>query len=387
MNAQDIITLVWQGNTGIGRVILLALLALGGVAASAALRHRARYSREKRTLEDVRAKLQRLQAAQRGDPSEPAAEGARPPLPAPVDLRELSEGVPADTLIGDRLAALARMKQARVKVTVDALQQMTVLRESASFGLAFPGYAVDLAMMLGMLGTFVGLCLMLLQMQGVLPSASGLPAAGGFAEAAASLGSIIASKKTAFVTTLVGLACAIAISFLNFLLARAQSGFYDALERFTTAELLPATVPVVEDETAMEKLSLQLSDTFSRLGSLSDEQAGNVERLQEMQLAFGAIVESIRAITQQSARGPAEEAAGALTTLVKQLGDANDALVKVAESVARSAVQQRQQVLAAERRADTVGAWVDDGLTILRRNPVPTLIGAGVVISLLVVLF
>lgn len=387
MSDQGIFALVWQGNTGFGRVVLLALLALGAVAASAAMRHRTRYRREKRTLGDVRARLQRLQAAEQGDAAEPPAEGARLPLPAPVSLRELSEGVPPDTLIGDRLAALARMKQARVKVNVDALQQMTVLRESASFGLAFPGYAVDLAMMLGMLGTFVGLCLMLLQMQGVLPGASGLPAAGGFAEAAASLGSIIASKKTAFVTTLAGLACAITVSFLNFLLARAQADFYDALERFTTAELLPATVPAVEDETAMEKLSLQLGDTFSRLGSLSDEQAGNVERLQEMQLAFGAIVESIRAITQQSARGPAEEAAGALTTLVKQLGDANDALVKVSESMVRGAAEQRRQALAAERRAETVGTWVDDGLSILRRNPVPALVGAGVVISLLVVLF
>jgi hypothetical protein len=392
MTTPGIFTLVWQGNTGVGRSIFFLLLALGGTAGSAALRHRGRYrGRETRTLEEVRAKLRRIRdAEQEGEPAE--EEGARPPLPAPVELHLLREHVPADTLIGDRLAALDRMKQARVKVNVDALQQMTVLREQSSFGLAFPGYAVDLAMMLGMLGTFIGLCMMLLQMQGVLPSAEGVPAAGGFAEAAASLGSIIASKKTAFVTTLAGLACAIAVSFLNFLLARAQSAFYDRLERFTTAELLPATVPAVEGETAMEKLSLQLSDTFASLGSLSEHHAGNLERLQEMETSFGTIVNSIRAITQQSARGPAEEAAGALTALVKQLADANDALVKVAESVALSAVQQRQQSLAAaaaaaSRRQETVGAWVDDGLAILRRNPVPTLVGAGVLASLLFILW
>lgn len=318
---------------------------------------------------------------------ERSPEGSRPALPAPVELAELRENVPPRTLIGERLAALARMKQARVKVNVDALQQITLLGENASPGLAFPGYAVDLAMMLGMLGTFVGLCLMLLQMQNVLPSATGVPASGGFAEAARSLGGIIATKKTAFVTTLVGLSCAIGVSSLNFLLARAQSALYDALERFTTEELLPATVPAVEDETAMEKLSLQLSDTFASLGSLAEHHAGNLERLQEMEAAFGAIVGSIRAITQQSARGPAEEAADALTTLVKQLGDANEALVKVAESVAMRAVQQRHEPRYAQERGNTLGAWLDDGLALLRRNPLPALVGAGVIAALVFLVF
>jgi hypothetical protein len=383
-NDHGLFALLWQQNTGIGRLILLLLFALGFAAAAAAIRHLHRYrSVERRALDDVRAKLHGIQARETAE--EPDA--SRPAVPPPVELAELRENVPPDTLIGDRLAVLARMKQARVKVNVDALQQITLLAENASPTLAFPGYAVDLAMMLGMLGTFVGLCLMLLQMQGVLPSASGVPAAGGFAEAAQSLGGIIASKKTAFVTTLVGLSWAIALSSLNFLLARAQSACYDALERFTTEELLPATVPAVEDETAMEKLSLQLSDTFASLGSLSEHHAGNLERLQEMEAAFGAIVGSIRAITQQSARGPAEEAAGALTTLVKQLADANDALVKVAESVAMRAVQQRHEAAQAVQRGESVGAWVDDGLAIVRRNPLPALAGAGAVAALLVLLF
>ncbi len=379
-----LLSLVWQQNTGIGRAILLLLLTLGATAAAAALRHLRRYrGAEMRALDGVRAKLAGIRAREEGE----QPEGSRPTTPPPVDLAELGQNVPPGTLIGDRLAALARMKQARVKVNVEALQQITLLRENASPGLAFPGYAVDLAMMLGMLGTFVGLCLMLLQMQGVLPSASGVPAAGGFAEAAQSLGGIIASKKTAFVTTLVGLSCAIAVSFLNFLLARAQSACYDALERFTTEELLPATMGMVEDETAMEKLSLQLSDTFASLGSLSEHQAGNLERLQEMQDAFGAIVGSIRAITQQSVRGPAEEAAGALTTLVKQLADANDALVKVAESMAMRAAQQRHEAAALARRDATMGAWVDDGLSIVRRNPLPALLAAGALAVLFVLLF
>jgi biopolymer transport protein ExbB/TolQ len=318
------------------------IVAVGIVAALAAIWHRARYrGRESRALEDVRGRLRRLQSADRQ-----AKKQAEPP--APVELRLLREHVAARTLIGDRLEALGRMKQARAKANVAALQQMTVLRESASVSLALPGYAVDVSMMLGLLGTFIGLCMMLQQMQVVENAGANDPRS--FTQAGVILGHIITSKKTAFATTLVGLACAISLSGLNFFLARAQSGFYDRLERFTTEELLPATLPLEEDETAAERLSLQLTDTFAQLGTLTEHHTQNLERLEAMETAFATIVDGIRTLTRQSARGPAEETSGALTAVVKQLAGANDALVKIAATVAPAlkSFQERQDGAIAE---------------------------------------
>lgn len=339
MSAHDVFSFVWQGNSLPGQVITLFLLALGGTAVGAALRHRTRYQgRETRALDDVQGTLRRALAEQQPENPEP---GAEPLPPQPVELHLLRERAPADTLIGERLAALARMQQARVKVNVDALQQMTRLRESASPGLAFPGYAVDLAMMLGMLGTFIGLCLMLLQMQDVLPGAAGARSDGAFAQAATSLGSIIASKKTAFVTTLIGLVCAIVISGLNFMLARAQSAFYERLERFTTEELLPATLPQAESESAMEKLSLQLSDSFAQLGTVAQNHEANLRRIEGMQIAFGTIVEEIRAITTHAARAPAEETAGAMTSVNAQLAATTHSLASIARALSATPTPHR----------------------------------------------
>lgn len=353
MDEHGILYLIWQGNTGIGRLFTLLLLALGGAAAWTALWHNARYrGMESRALDSVRAALRRAQekesaegveegdGAKAGDGAEPGAgaegeaEERRPRTPAIIPLELLRKDAPAESIIGDRLAELARMKQARARVHVDALQQMTVMRENARSGLAFPGYAVDLCTMGGMLGTFVGLCLMLLQMQGVLPGDGALPASG-YGDVSASLGGIIASKKTAFVTTLVGLTCAIVVSFLNFLLVRAQSGFFDALERFTVGELLPATAPAVEDETAMEKLSLQLAESLARLGDVAGHQERFAELQKGMQEAFSVSVDSIRTLAlHAAARGPEAESGGALAGLVQQMAAANAALVKTAETVA-----------------------------------------------------
>lgn len=413
MNEHGILYLIWQGNTGIGRVFTLLLLGLGCAAAWIALRHAHRYRHaEAGALDSVRAALARAREKEMAG-AEDEAEGAdgaeaadgeedpddavdvharRPPV-IPLDL--LRQSAPADSLIGDRLAELARMKQARARVTVDALQQMTVMRENARAGLAFPGYAVDLCTMGGMLGTFIGLCLMLLQMQGVMPG-SGVPAAGGFAEASASLGAIIASKKTAFVTTLIGLTCAIVVSFFNFLLVRAQSAFYDALERFTVGELLPATVPAVEDESVMEKLSLQLAESFARLGDIARIQEKSGELQKGMQEAFSATVESIRSLAlQAAARGPDTEAGGALAGLVKQMADANASLVRTAEAAALSA--RRADGHRESRSPHRSGGWsalggqllglVADVVGELRRNPMLTLGGVGGAVVLAVIIW
>jgi hypothetical protein len=362
MLASELFSFLWQGNSVPGRIITLALLGLGGTAGAAALRNRARYrGRETRALDDVQGTLRRALAEQQPESPEP---GAEPLPPQPVELQTLRERAPADTLIGERLAALARMQAARVKVNLDALQQMTRLRESASPGLAFPGYAVDLAMMLGMLGTFIGLCLMLLQMQGVLPGAAGAQTDGAFAQAATSLGSIIASKKTAFVTTLIGLVCAIGISALNFLLARAQSVFYERLERFTTEELLPATLPQAEGESAMEKLSLQLSDAFAQLGSLTQHHTANLDRIEAMETAFGTIVENIRTVTTHAARAPAEETAGAMTSVTAQLAATSDSLARIARTMASAPAPSRVELAPAQGR----GPW-EELSSALRRLP------------------
>jgi hypothetical protein len=391
MSEHGFLYLVWQGNSGIGRGFTLLLLALGVAAGWIALWHTSRYrQREAGALRAVRGALARAQDKHREALDEALAKAEEageepPPTEMPViEPLELLRPEDKTTLVGDRLAEIARMKKARVRVQVEALQQMTVMRENARPGLAFPGYAVDLCTMGGMLGTFVGLCLMLLQMQGVLPGDGGTTA-GGFAEASASLGGIIASKKTAFVTTLVGLFCAIVVSFLNFLLVRAQSAFYDQLERFTVSELLPATVPGVENERAMERVSLQLAESFATLTELSRRQEQSAELQKAMQEALGATVESIRGLALQAAhRAPEADSAAALAPVVQQMAEANAALVRTARSVAESARRPEPYGDGRPPRARGWGALVSElgGLAAdtvgeMRRNPVLAVAGMG----------
>ncbi len=326
MNLYD---LVWSNNTAQGRTIIVLVVVLGVFGSLCAIAHRRRYLHvESRWLERVRQKLQLARDARQAASPEDQAPAATSPI---IDLNELAEGIPSSSIVGDRLHTIIKMKQARVKVNVDALQQCSILKESSKWTLAFPAYVVSLVMMLGLLGTFIGLSLMVADIQQALPAAGGQANATAWASSVSSLGRILAGKKTAFSATLSGLFFSIVVSWFNFALARAQSQLYDRLERFTTEELLPAAVPAVDDETPWERLSMQLGDSFEHLEALTTEQTRSADQMAAVEKTFATVISNIEAITQRAATAPLQGMEGEITNVIGQLTQVNGAIVGLTE--------------------------------------------------------
>lgn len=320
----DLLDLLWRNNTNSGRAVLLLILVLGTIGLACAWWHRARYvGWERQSLENVRGRLRRAQGARAAAPKD---EDTSPGI-LTIPLEELSEGVSARTLIGDRLATIANMRTARAKINVEALQQSTMLKESARWSLALPAYIVTVVMMLGLLGTFIGLSYMVVDIQNALPEAGTDTDSSTWAESVSSLGRILAGKKTAFSATLAGIFLSIVVSAFNFGLARAQAAFYDSLERFTSEELLPSTMPAFDDETPWEKLSIQLGDSFEHLQKLTIDQARSVEQMAAVEKVFGTVIENVERITQRAATAPLQGLTGEMTNVIGQLTEVNHAVV------------------------------------------------------------
>lgn len=344
------IEFLWNSNTAPGKVIVLVILIATVIACRQALRHRRRY----RTYEAMWLSrvADKLKLATTTPPSTDSAKGQLAEDAGGrklVELATLMDGVPESSLIGDRLAALGRLRQARVRVNVSALQQMTSLREHANTTLALPAYVANLSMMLGLLGTFLGLSMMVSEIEGTVAGVvSGADRA--FVNASLTgLSNVISGKKTAFSCTLVGLFSSIGVSWLNFLLARAQSRFYDQLERFTAEELLPATVPSVEGETALERFSLQFGDSFERLEILAKEHGKTVEYLVAIEKSFGVIIDNVVAITRRGERTSTTDDA-VLAGVIAQLTQVNGSIGKLLEALPRmlSTHTQSQERLIAD---------------------------------------
>lgn len=342
---------LWRDNPTVGRLVVVAIALLGVAGTHAAAAHLARYRREEAALARVRSNLSRWRSAQdgtaevAGEAADMAVEsgggeGGADPKPL-VPLDRLREGLPGDTSMGARLDLLESLCRERQTVDVALIQQLGAAHDDTRPGLATPAFAATTSMLLGILGTFAGLAIMVQRIDLGLPDAAdaGL---GLFEQAFADLRSVLGGMKTAFSTSLAGMSCALLCSTLDFRLRRRQATFFARLERFTVEELLPATIPGYDDDKLLARVSDQLDRSFGRLEEIQRLNQRTVEDLTGLHTGFAATVEEIRTIT----RG---EAARDLDRVIEELEKTNRSVLAVAEQVPRlitSAERRGQEMLA-----------------------------------------
>jgi hypothetical protein len=112
------------------------------------------------------------------------------------------------------------------------------------------------------------------------------------------------------------------------------------LERFTIEELLPAAVPAVEDESLLDRVSLQLENSFARLDDIYLQNQDALKDMTGAQRAFVDIVEEIRKITRS-------EASRNLEGVLEQLSQTNRSVLSVVDQLPRvvTAVESGQRRL------------------------------------------
>lgn len=254
------------------------------------------------------------------------AAGKTPPHPGLIDLDQLIHSVDPSSLIGDRLRAIAGMRLYRVKVDIDTLQKLALNRDAAAPGQGFPGFAAGLSMLLGIFGTFIGLSAMVQQIDLGLPTDTASLTLDSWMSSVSQLGVVLGGMKTAFSTSLVGIAGALVCSAAAYRISHRRRQVFEVLERLTAAELIPATVPAVEDEVLLAQVSRQMDDSFSRLDEIFRQNQEALENLTAAQQAFVAIVDEVRNIT----RG---QAAHNLDQILGQLARSNEAVLAVSRQI------------------------------------------------------
>ncbi|MGH9752892.1 MAG: MotA/TolQ/ExbB proton channel family protein [Blastocatellia bacterium] len=326
----QLLEIIWPGVPG--GLINVTIIALFVVAVRHAISHTRRYQQiETQQLDAVIGRLKRWREQQA--PSR-AGKGKQARPQSLSDLTELKQGIPKDSIIGDRLEAIAEMRAAYVKINPTTLQQMSLAKEAPKKGLALPGFVVGLAMTLGLLGTFIGLMAMVQDMNELIPQAQ-----KGETE---KLSSVLKGMKTAFSTTLVGLVSSINCAWLNFRLAHAQAVFFEQLERFTTEELLPATAPALEDDSLLEKVSLQLDGSFERLDAATARNQQVLQELNGVQQAFLEIVTAIKETTKNQTAENYYTVLGKLTEVINEMGAVNRAVLGVTQEVPKLVAETKQ---------------------------------------------
>jgi biopolymer transport protein ExbB/TolQ len=328
---------IWSDNTQPGRIIVLVIACLLVWALQASSRHLGRYRREQgnldRLIKSLRKESEPQPPPEAGDAPEAKAASEETRVPhrvSPADLASLRQDLAQESLIAERLEAIEKLRTRQVKVSPSALQQLSLARDEARPGMAVAGAVAGLSTMLGLLGTFFGLAIMVQQVQFALPGTSAAVTASSWGQSVNNITHVLGGIKTAFSASLVGIVCAILASLLNFRLRTAQALFFERFERFTVEELLPAAVPTVEDESLLERVSLQLENSFGQLESIFFQNQNAIKDLTAAQHAFVEIVDEIRKMTRS-------EASLNLEGVLEQLALANRSVLSVVEHLPRIA--------------------------------------------------
>ncbi len=322
-------------NTLVGLVLVVGLLVLATIGAWHARSHFDRYrGPETNYLNQAKTRLRSLRSKGGESP-----QGENPQrLSNLVSAEELAQGVPPDSIVGDRLRMIALLRQSQTKVNLAALQQISRAHEAARVSLRFPGMAVNLLMLVGLLGTFIGIAIVIQQIGLNITQGDG---------SLQSFGKAFGGMYTKFSTTLVGLACAVILACLNFRLAQAQERFFEDLDRFTVAELLPATIPALEDETLLERISQQLEQSFTLIEEIASKNAKTVEEVGAIQAGFADIVSNIRQQVRTEGPDRLQNLIGQMAGVIDQVSRVNDTLQSLASELPKALTASNSRLEAA----------------------------------------
>ena len=156
------------------------------------------------------------------------------------------------SVIYQRIADFARIKQSGGHIDNDALADILTGRESRKASLA--NHTLGILIILGLIGTLWGLITALIKVQ---PLLTGIQDFEQLPEISETLKATVASMSTAFATTLTGLGTSLLLGFFGWGFNRFQSAFLTRFETYISTVLIPEFTQRADTsiESAVEHLS------------------------------------------------------------------------------------------------------------------------------------
>ncbi len=308
----DLLATVWPADSPVAQVLISVILCLLVWALACAIFHTLRLAREERALGRVAAKLRAWRQANLMAGPAPAAPGAGTPPAAEryprlslEELRgklgELQAAAGQRTHVARLVDMIHKLRTHRVKINLATLQQLVEHDEATQAGASAPHHVANFVIMIGILGTFWGLGHMVRAIGVALPDRSAHVSAETWTRSFGQIRTVLEGMRTAFSASLVGMATAIVTGLFGVFLGSRQQRLLTSIEAFAVNDLLPATVPTLDDDSILEQVSGQLESAFSRIDGIAAQNLDAIQEFTAAQATFRALVEDIRAIAHAEA--------------------------------------------------------------------------------------
>lgn len=332
-----IVALVWPKDSEVARVIIAVIVLLLGCALLLTGVHMLRLALERRALRRVASRLHswRRENEKATQPTEAcgaatSSMAARYPQLSLEELRpklgELQAVAGRRRHVAKMMDTIHKLRLHRVKINLATLQQLVEHDEFSRTGTEAPRHVANFAIMLGILGTFWGLGHMVRAIGIALPEPASHVSLEAWSHSIGQVRTVLEGMRTAFSTSLVGMATAIIAGLCGVFVTARQHRLLAAIEDLAVNDLLPATVPALEDDSVLEQISGQLETAFSRLDGIATQNLQSIQELSAAQATFRSLVEDVRSITHG-------EASRDLERVFESVVGSNEALLELLRSL------------------------------------------------------
>ena len=250
---------LWPADAPVARFLICVIVVLLAWALACTARHALRLAGEGRALRRVADRLgvwrtANLEAVGVGEAAYPRLSLAE----LRSKLIELQTTAGRGTHVAMLVDSIHKLRSHRVKVNLATLQQLVEHDEGTRVGVHAPQHVANFAVMIGILGTFWGIGHMVRAIGVALPGRGAAVTAEAWTHSLGQIRAVLDGMRTSFSTSLVGIGTAIASGLCGVVLASRQQRLLRAIEAFAVNDLLPATVPTLEDDSVLEQVSGQV---------------------------------------------------------------------------------------------------------------------------------
>jgi len=312
--------LLWPAGSDFAICLVVLILVLGGWAVIRGLRHKVVLTRELVDIYRVEFKLDQWEKESIEHNGEEAVNGqdsgsdavnneqeSRPTpdlrlRPSELDarLRELESWTQYNGHMRQRIVAIRRLRAHQVKVNLDTLQQLAWAEERTRNGIDTPRQIAGWVMILGVVGTFIGLSDMVQQIQVRIPEEH--IAIDQISNKLQEFKGILQGMRTAFSTSVVGMLVALLAGAIAHQVQALQSNVFSVLETLTVGKLIPASVSSLGDDSVLERISIQMEQAFSHLESVTEQNLNSMREFSISHKVLQVIVEDVQKILESESR-------------------------------------------------------------------------------------
>ena len=239
------------------------------------------------------------------------------------ELNEIlvSENISSESIIGKTISSIILLKNKGLKINIPVIREYIFFSEYTNKGLNNLRFLGSQSMLLGMLGTFIGLIIMISELSGSLANIK----EGGILQGIKDVQNSLNGVQTAFLTTLFGLLASLLVSFLKKIIDQKFDDFFKQYDFFLFQRIVPYALNLNEQEghAIISEMTRELNSSFKEINSSLQKNEKIISGLNHIHTKFDQIITNVKNITNDES--------SKIPTIIGSLTEVNHSVVQIVD--------------------------------------------------------